>query len=416
VTPAHRAPDHPAAGHSVSGHSVSGHRAPDSRDEPEPVPVYRATGAGREPGTAPVYRAVGHRSEPDPTPAHRAPARRLTRRGLLGLAALAAVPVATVGVQQLRTEQTPAEATTSPGRPAATGAPRPAASTPAVVTKGGGTVPFQPGKAMLGSYLGLSGKTFAQSVALRKQQVGRDERIVHVFYGWEDPLPTSVAGLPARAVPMISWRGSALSEVTSGRHDALIARAARRLKRQDRPVLLRWGWEMNGDWYAWGAARNGKDPDAYIAAWRRLRRIFAEQDATNVAWVWSPNWNSSPTADWNTFAALYPGDQYVDWVGVSGYNLHHETPDALFSPIYQAFAARKPILITEVGAVDRGGRTKADWITLLARWVEAHPGVGGVTWFDTDTHPGYKEKWRVDTDPEALAAYVAMARSPRFSG
>jgi hypothetical protein len=110
------------------------------------------------------------------------------------------------------------------------------------------------------------------------------------------------------------------------------------------------------------------------------------------------------------------GDEYVDWVGVSGYNLHRETPDTLFTPIYQAYAARKPLLITEVGAVDRGGRTKADWITLFARWVEAHPGVGGVAWFDTDTHPGSDEKWRVDTDAESLAAYRAMAASARFSG
>jgi beta-mannanase len=215
---------------------------------------------------------------------------------------------------------------------------------------------------------------------------------------------------------MVSWRGGALADITSGASDALIARAARQLKRMDRPVLLRWGWEMNGDWYAWSAARNGQDNDAYIKAWQRLHRIFAEEKATNVSWVWSPNWNSSPAEEWNTFAALYPGDKFVDWVGVSGYNLHRETPEKLFAPIYRAYAARKPIMITEVGAMDRGGRTKADWITLFAKWVEAHPGIGGVTWFDTDTHPGYAEKWRVDTDDESLAAYKAMAASARFSG
>ena len=355
------------------------------------------------------------------TPAHRAPAHRapsrLSRRQLLGIAALAAVPATTIAVQQIRSAQTPAEATTSPGRAAATGSARPSASaTPATVTRGGGTVPFRPGKAMLGSYLGLEGKSFAQSLALRRQQLGRDPRIVHVFYDWADALPSSIAGLPAQAVPMVSWRGCAYADITSGASDALIVRAARQLKRMGRPVLLRWGWEMNGDWYAWGAARNGQDADAYIACWKRLRRIFTAEQATNVSWVWSPNWNSAPTAEWNTFAALYPGDKYVDWVGVSGYNLHRETPDTLFGSIYREYAARKPLLITEVGSVDRGGRTKADWITLFAQWVEDHPAVGGVTWFDTDTHPGFHEKWRVDTDPESLAAYVAMAKSPRFSG
>jgi hypothetical protein len=351
------------------------------------------------------------------TPAHRAP-RRMTRRHLVGgLAALAAVPATGLAVREIGTDETAAEATTSPGRAAGSASAQPGASaTPRTVTKGGGPVPFRPGKALLGAYLGLEGKSLTESLALRRRQLGRDERIVHVFYDFTDTLPHAIEGVPAGATPMVSWRGCRLADITSGASDALIARAARQLRRQDRPVLLRWGWEMNGDWYAWGAASNGEDNKAYVTAWRRLHRIFAEQNATNVSWVWSPNWNSRPVEGWNTYAALYPGDQYVDWVGVSGYNLNRETPDTLFTPIYRAYAATKPILITEVGAVDRGGRTKADWITLFAQWVAAHPGVGGVTWFDTDTHPGSTEKWRIDTDAESLAAYRAMAAGARFSG
>ncbi|GGQ62282.1 glycoside hydrolase family 26 protein [Couchioplanes azureus] len=363
---------------------------------------------------SPAHRAPRRALDPGAGPAHRAPRPPLTRRHLLGLAALAAVPAATVAVQQLRPDDTAAEATSSPGRPGTKAAA--ASAPPKVVTEGGGPVPFRSGKAMLGAYLSLSGKTATQAQALRRQQLGRDERIVHVFYDWPDPLPAAIEGLPAQAVPMVSWRGTAYAEIIAGASDELIARAARRLKSLGRPVLLRWAWEMNGDWYDWSPARNGKNPAGFIQSWRRMHDIFAKEGATNVAWVWSPNWNSSPNAGWNTMGALYPGDKYVDWVGVSGYNLRRETPETLFGPIYRSYAARKPILITEVGAVDRGGRTKADWIRLFARWVEAHPAVGGVAWFDTDTHPGFTEKWRVDTDAEALAAYVAMARSARFSG
>jgi hypothetical protein len=351
------------------------------------------------------------------TPAHRA-SRRLSRRHVVGgLAALAAVPTTVLAVRAVRADEAPAEATSSPGRATTSASARPgAATTPEAVTKGGGPVPFRPGRALLGAYLDLAGKSLTEALALRKRQLGRDERIVHVFYDFKDTLPATIAGLPAQATPMVSWRGCPLGDITSGASDALIARAARQLKRQDRPVLLRWGWEMNGDWYAWSAARNDKDNDAYVEAWRRLHRIFAEEKATNVSWVWSPNWNSAPVEAWNTFAALYPGDEYVDWVGVSGYNLHRETPETLFAPIYRAYATRKPVMITEVGSMDRGGRTKADWVALFAAWVEEHPGVGAVTWFDTDTHPGYAEKWRIDTDAEALAAYRTMAASARFSG
>ncbi len=342
--------------------------------------------------------------------AHRAP-RKLTRRHVLGLAATVAVPAAGyAGFRNLRTDGPVA------ANPATSWAAPSAAPLPAAVAKGGGTVPFREGKALLGAYLDLNGKTAEQAQALRRDQLGRDERIVHVFYDWPDTLPRSVAGLPEHAFGMISWRGTAYQEILDGDHDDLIARAARRLKSHERPLLLRWGWEMNGDWYKWGAARNDNNPEGYVDAWRHIHDIFTDEGAGNVSWVWSPNWNSDPAEDWNTFAALYPGDKYVDWVGVSGYNLHKETPATLFDPIYEAFATRKPLMITEVGAVDRGGRTKADWITLFADWVAAHPAVGGVVWFDTDTHPGYDEKWRIDTDAASLAAYVAMAKLPRFAG
>ena len=351
------------------------------------------------------------------SPSHRAP-RRVTRRHVVGgLAGLAALPAAALIVRAAGQDQSAAGATSSPGRAAVSASAQPSASpTSRTVTAGGGPVPFRAGRALLGAYLGLDGLSLTDSLALRRGQLGREQRILHVFYDFADTLPQAVPGLPAGTTPMVSWRGRALADITSGASDALIARAARRLRRQDRPVLLRWGWEMNGDWYAWSAARNDQDNAAYVTAWRRLHDIFAEQGATNVSWVWSPNWNSAPVRPWNTFAALYPGDEYVDWVGVSGYNLHRETPETLFGGIYRAYATKKPIMITEVGAMDRGGRTKADWITLFARWVEAHPAVGAVTWFDTDTHPGYREKWRIDTDAESLAAYRAMARSPRFSG
>jgi beta-mannanase len=173
---------------------------------------------------------------------------------------------------------------------------------------------------------------------------------------------------------------------------------------------------MNGNWYVWGGSKNSEHSAGFVKCWQRVHRIFADEGASNVSWVWSPNWGSSTPESWNQIADYYPGDKYVDWVGMSGYNLHRETPATLFDTIYTMYSARKPIMITEVGSVDRGGRTKGDWITTFADWVDQRPGVGAVTWFDTDTHPGYAEKWRIDTDAESLAAYRAMAISARFGG
>ena len=105
----------------------------------------------------------------------------------------------------------------------------------------------------------------------------------------------------------------------------------------------------------------------------------------------------------------------VDWIGVSGY-AENQTPGQMFDNFYDEYASRKPIMISEVAVVDHGGRTKADWIASFAAWVKTKPAVGAVVWFDTDTHPGSTEKWRIDSDKQALAAYKAMADDPVFAG
>ncbi|WIM99172.1 glycosyl hydrolase [Actinoplanes oblitus] len=339
----------------------------------------------------------------------------MTRRAFLGL--VAALPLAGCATSHRAAPR--AGATTAPS-PALSVAPSVAPSPPSVTAGAaapvwGGPVPFTAGKALLGSYLALDGMSYPQALALRHKQLGRDARIAHVFYEWADTLPSSIPDAPDHAIPMVSWRGTAYAEITSGRSDKLIAAAARNLRRFGRPVLLRWAWEMNGNWFDWCGARNGDDPAGYVTAWRRIHRIFQEQDATNVAWVWSPNWNSWPRTDWNVYASYYPGDKYVDWVGVSGYNLEGERPGTLYDPIYRAYAKRKPIILSEIGAVDHGGSTKADWIAEFSRYMRTRPKIGAVVWFDTDTHPGYAERWRIDTDSASLAAFKAMGRTPRFS-
>jgi hypothetical protein len=333
------------------------------------------------------------------------------RRRVLGLAALAALPlVGCAKPERAVTEQVDASESLMPSETPTSAPPKP------VVTKGGGPVPFRPGKVMLGSYLDLEGLSLGESIALRRRQLDRDPRILHVFYAWTDDLPRSVPEMPDTSTLLVSWRGTFYDEINDGYWDRSIATAAKRLARHDRPVLLRWGWEMNGDWYKWGGDSNGRRTASYVKAWRRLHRIFGEEGATNVSWVWSPNWNSRPDLPWNDYRNYYPGDKYVDWVGVSGYNFHKETPERLFSGICEAYGAEKPIMITEVGAVDRGAGIKADWITRFAAWVQENPAVGGVVWFDTDTHAGTTEKFRIDSNEDSLAAFRAMAVDAHFSG
>ncbi|MEU4160958.1 glycosyl hydrolase [Actinoplanes sp. NPDC026670] len=336
----------------------------------------------------------------------------MKRRQLLSLLALTGM--AGCGTSPARSG-TPSPAGTLPAATERLGtaltatAPPPSAS-PSASPSPSPSATDEPG-VMLGSYLALGGKTLRQSLALRRGQLDREQRIVHRFYPWDGYVPTSEPDVARSSLLMVSWHGAPWAGILDGGSDATIRSVARRLKGMNRPILLRWGWEMNGDWFEWSGAANGRNPAGYVRVWRRLREIFADQGATNVSWIWSPNWNSSPAESWNQVQRYYPGDEHVDWVGISGYNFYGESPSTLFGPVTGRYGGRKPIILSETAAV----QDKARYIKRLHTWVADTPAVRAVVWFDTDIQEGTDHNFRFDTDPSALAAYRAMAQDPHFN-
>lgn len=342
---------------------------------------------------------------------------RLRRRSLLALAAAATVPAAGCTRRSSYSGSLPNDPMDiSPATTAPTPSPAPSPSSDgSAAGRTGGAVPFVPGRALLGSYLKLSGMSLTQALALRRRQLGRDQRIVHQFYRWNDVMPAVRPDIGDDNVLMISWEGTFYPPILDGSSDKKIADAARRLAGHGKPALLRWGWEMNGNWFDWDGTHNGRKTSGFGKAWRRMHRIFHEEGADNVAWLWGPNWNSGPDVSWNQYEHYYPGDDYVDWVGVSAYPFNRQSPRTLFHRICQEYGARKPIMLAETASIDNGGSTKADWIKAFASYLQHQQSIGGVVWFDTDTQPGVAENFRIDSSAAVLAAYRTMAQSERFS-
>jgi hypothetical protein len=274
--------------------------------------------------------------------------------------------------------------------------------------------PAAPQRVMLGAYLDLSGHTHAQAEALRRRQLGHPYRIDQEFFAWKDSLLVGSPAPEPGQLLMVSWRGTYYRQILDGSQDTWIAEQADRLRRYGKPVLLRWGWEMNGDWFVWGGAANGRNAAGFVAAWRHLHAIFAKRGATNVRWVWGPNRNSNPDAAWNDVRRYYPGDRYVDWIAVSGYSYGTKSPDQLFDQVYD-LGTDKPFMLAETG-VRADGRFAARWVGQLRQWVARHPRTRAVIWFDTDTSQGTALSWRIDATPQLLAAVRAMAADPRFQG
>src|SRR5664279_3096858 len=178
--------------------------------------------------------------------------------------------------------------------------------------------------------------------------VGEPPSIVMWYADFRQPLPIDgLNTVTARgAIPLLTWEpwqaGAAdhspyaLARIIAGDFDGYIGSWAKQLKKWNRPMLLRFAHEMDGDWYPWAEGVNGNHAGQYVAAWRHVHQIFTKAGASKVSWVWSPNvpYNGSTPLD-----ALYPGAGYVDQVALDGYNwstllpwTHWTTPRALFGP------------------------------------------------------------------------------------
>lgn len=223
------------------------------------------------------------------------------------------------------------------------------------------------------------------------------------------------------AVPMITWEPQTSSEekidlrkVARGRFDGYVGGAARAAAAWGRPLMIRFAQEMNGDWYPWSPA-HGNSARAYVAAWRHIVTVFRREGADNVKWVWTPYVKT----DYNLpFRRFYPGDRYVDWAGVDGYNwggrFAWKSFRALFDDSYRRLLrlTSRPLIIGEVGCGEVGGN-KARWLRLmLRRDLPRMTHFRAVVWFDQADEKG---DLRVDTSSSALASFRRWTDRPLYS-
>ncbi|WP_233600965.1 MULTISPECIES: glycoside hydrolase family 26 protein [Micromonospora] len=205
-----------------------------------------------------------------------------------------------------------------------------------------------------------------------------------------------------------------LSRIARGDFDDHLLSWAAGIRSLGYPVAIRFAHEMNGDWYPWCGAANGNRPGDYVKAWRHVHDVFRDAGVTNVVWVWSANvrWSDSTPA----LAPLYPGDDYVDWIGMTGYYgsgafSQYYSFDAIFKRTVTEIRAfsHKPLVVTETGAAEVSGR-KADWIRQAFRTLPGYPDIIGLIWFEVD-----KERdWRIVSTPAAAAAFAEGVADPRY--
>jgi hypothetical protein len=265
--------------------------------------------------------------------------------------------------------------------------------------------------------------------------VGHRPQVLLFSQGWaRDRFDRAVFDRVARRgmLPMMGWEpwdytaestidqlrgwqpGYRLDRIIRGDFDAYIRSYARGIRGLGYPVAIRFAHEMNGYWYPWAEQANGNRPGDYVKAWRHVRRIFDNAGADNAIWVWSPNvryTNSTP------LPGLYPGDRYVDWVGLVGYYgtvglEQYMTFDRIFGASLADLRriTSKPIILTEVAATDEAGR-KAEWVAHLFRSLPLHKDIIGFIWYEAVKHTD----WRIASSPAAASAFAAGLEDPRYN-
>ena len=257
-----------------------------------------------------------------------------------------------------------------------------------------------------GAYTGNT----AESISTFESLVGRKMDIVAIFSGWGDEFPSEYAPFAFHRgkTLVIFWEqyGVTLDNIINGKSDGYISQYVADTRLYGGPVILAPFHEMNGNWDPWDGTREGNDPEKIIAAWKHVHDKF--QGITNVKFAWTVNSDSVPDTPENSITAYYPGDAYVDYVAVDGFDFDGtQTWESIFAGTLNKLKSfRKPIYILSMAS--RAGNHKSKWITdALTIEIPRHPEIVGWVWFNENKggEGGEEENWLVNSDATALAAF-----------
>jgi len=163
-----------------------------------------------------------------------------------------------------------------------------------------------------------------------------------------------------------------LQKIIDGVFDKELIEWARKAKAVKFPLLVEFGCEANGDWFPWSGLLNGAGkkngygdptladgPERYRDAYRHIIDIFRKNNVKNITWFFHVDAQSVPEEEWNTIKAYYPGDTYIDWIGISVYgpqqkNGTFQTFSEIMNDVYPLITKMtdRPIAILEMGLTE----------------------------------------------------------------
>lgn len=286
-----------------------------------------------------------------------------------------------------------------------------------------------------------------------EQAAGKSAAWVYFSHNWYEgrhfPLETATWIRQAGSIPYIRLmlRSSAeqnmeepvykLQSIIDGQFDSDLLLWCKAARDYALPLLVEYGTEVNGEWFSWNGIWNGAGqtddygdpaepdgPERFRHAYRHIIQICRDVDARNITWVFHLNASDWPDEDWNAFENYYPGDEWIDWIGLSNYGA--QTPmdeywvdfrdeiDAVY-PRLEALATTKPIFIAEFGvAMNNPLGDQAAWARAAltditsSRW----PRLIGFSWWNewwqNDDEPNHDTTMRLQDNPQLAAVFQQL--------
>jgi hypothetical protein len=250
-----------------------------------------------------------------------------------------------------------------------------------------------------------------------------------------------------QADPVVSMK----TFVDTTRYDATVTAWLLAAKATKLPLMVEFGVEVNGTWFPWNGHWNGAGkktwrdpawpdgPEAYRLAYQKLITLARSNNVWNLTWAFHvSHWPdpSEPSASWNQMKYYYPGDSYIDWLGLSCYGEMHPFGKPIqWNPItdllgttnpqlsgglspYQELtrltaSTTKPMALLETGVVeDPAAGDKAAWIQATYAAVTSSPlaRLHLVDWWNErwDNEPPLgPSDMRINSSAATLAGYRA---------
>ena len=238
-----------------------------------------------------------------------------------------------------------------------------------------------------------------------------------------------------------------LQRIIDGKFDDDLLRWARSANRVHIPIIVDFGPEMNGDWFPWSGILNGggkKDgygdretadgPERFRDAYRHIINLFRKEGVPNITWAFHvfPPVEKSEGNDlhknWNDIKNYYPGDDYIDWIGLSVYGA--DAPDSEWRsftdimdkayPVITEISADKPLAVFEFGVAEYPHLgNKTEWIKNALESVEAgrYPRLKAISYWDEiwkDDSSGKIVDLRINSSIKSSEIYREILNSSYF--